>query len=273
MRGSTRGRRTRRGSWQGALQRYEQLGMLTTPGWVIAGSISATVRAASATPALLTLAPRGAVRGVALLAHGGRSKSLTTGSRLQSPAIRMYPFLLDLHRAGRGRGIEVCQLRYRVRGYNEGAPVADVERSLEEIARRHGDVPVCLVGHSMGARAALRAAGAENVGVVVALAPWLPEGEPVVQLAGRNVVIAHGRHDRVTDPARSLEYSLRAKPVADRLCRFEVARSGHAMLERFWVWHNLVREVALAALGASPWTERLQAAFALPSERSCRIEL
>jgi pimeloyl-ACP methyl ester carboxylesterase len=231
------------------------------------------VRATSATPALLTLAPRGAVRGVALLAHGGRSKSVAAGSRLQSPAIRMYPFLLGLHRVGRGRGIEVCQLRYRVRGYNEGDPVVDMEWSLDEIARRHGDVPVCLVGHSMGGRSVLRAAGAANVRAAVVLAPWLPEGEPVAQLAGRSVVVAHGRHDRVTDPARSLDYSLRARPVAERLCRFEVARSGHAMLERFWVWQQLVREVALPALGVSPWSERLQAAFALPSEEACRIEL
>ena len=135
---------------------------MATPGWGIepaSGSISATVTAASATPALLTLAPRGTVRGVTLLAHGGRSESLAAGSRLQPPAIRMYPFLLGLHREGRGRGIEACQLRYRVRGYNDGDPVADVEWALDEIARRHGDVPVCLVGHSMGARSALRAAG------------------------------------------------------------------------------------------------------------------
>ena len=227
----------------------------------------------SATPALLTLAPRGAVRGVALLAHGGLSNSLAAGSRLQPPAIRMYPFLLGLHRAGRGRGIAVCQLRYRVRGYNDGDPVADVEWSLDEIARRHGDVPVALVGHSMGARSALRAAGAENVRAVVALAPWLPEGEPVAQLARRSVVIAHGRRDRVTDPARSLEYSLRARPITERLCRFEVGRSGHAMLERFWIWQQLVREVALPALGVAHWSERLRAAFALSPEEASRIEL
>ena len=237
------------------------------------GSISAIVTAASATPALLTLAPRGTVRAVMLLAHGGRSKSVAAGSRLQPPAIRMYPFLLGLHREGRGRGIATCQLRYRVRGYNEGDPVADVEWALDEIARRHGDVPVCLVGHSMGARSALRAAAAANVRAVVALAPWLPPGEPVAQLAERSLVIAHGRRDRVSDPAGSLEYALRARPVAERLCRFEIDRSGHAMLERFWVWQRLVREVAPSALGVSPWSERLRAAFALPAEEACRIEL
>jgi hypothetical protein len=44
------------------------------------------------------------------------------------------------------------------------------------------------------------------------------------------------------------------------------------MLERFWIWQRLVREVSLSALGA-PWSERLQQAFALPAEQACRIEL
>jgi dienelactone hydrolase len=241
------------------------------PRWP--GSITAIVRDADATPALLTLAPRGAVRAVALFAHGGRSTSAQPGSRLQGPALRMYPFLLGVHREGRGHGIAACQLRYRVRGYNEGDPVEDVEWALAEIAGRHGEVPVCLVGHSMGARSALRASGAGTVRAVAALAPWLPPGEPVRQLAGRSVVIAHGRRDRVTDPAGSLEYALRAQPLAERLCRFEVERSGHALLERFWVWQRLVREVVLASLGAQPWSSRLQRAFALPGKLACRVEL
>ncbi|MDX6550670.1 MAG: hypothetical protein QOJ31_1354 [Gaiellales bacterium] len=231
------------------------------------------MRDAVATPALVTLAPRDAVRGVALFAHGGRSKSMQPGSRLQGPALRMYPFLLGVHRDGRGHGIAACQLRYRVRGYNEGDPVQDVEWALAEIARRHGQVPVCLVGHSMGARSVLRAAGSANVRAVAALAPWLPPDEPVGQVAGRSVVIAHGRRDRVTDPAGSLEYALRAQPLAERLCRFEIDHSGHAMLERFWVWQRLVREVVLASLQARPWSTRLQRAFALPGELACRVEL
>lgn len=231
------------------------------------------MREADPTPALVTLAPRGAVRGVALFAHGGRSESAQPGSRLQPPAMRMYPFLLGVHRDGRGRGVAACQLRYRVRGYNEGDPVEDVEWALAEIARGHGDVPVCLVGHSMGARSVLRAAASRNVRAVAALAPWLPPGEPVQQLAGRCVVIAHGRRDRVTDPAGSLEYALRARPLAERLCRFEIERSGHAMLERFWVWQRLVREVVLASLEVRPWSTRLQRAFALPAEAACRVTL
>jgi len=226
-----------------------------------------------AAPALTTLAPSGAVRGVALIAHGGRSRSLRRGSRLQAPALRMYPFLADLHRAGSSDGLAACQVRYRVRGYNDGDPDRDVEWALEQIGRRHGDVPVCLIGHSMGARSALRAAGGGNVRAVAALSPWLPAGEPVAQLAGRTVVIAHGTRDRITSPARSLEYALRALPVSERLCRFEVARSRHAMLERFATWQRLVRRVVLASLGFRDWDEGLRHAFALPPAAACRVPL
>lgn len=46
-----------------------------------------------ASTALVTLAPPGAELGVALFAHGG-SKSVQPGSRIQGPAVRMYPFLV-----------------------------------------------------------------------------------------------------------------------------------------------------------------------------------
>ncbi|MGR4852480.1 alpha/beta fold hydrolase [Streptomyces sp. LARHCF252] len=51
----------------------------------------------------------------------------------------------------------------------------DARRALGELARRAGDVPVVLVGHSMGGRAALRAADAPQVRAVPALAPWCPD--------------------------------------------------------------------------------------------------
>jgi dienelactone hydrolase len=223
------------------------------------------------TPSLVTLAPRGAVRCVALLAPGGQKASTAAVSSLQPTALRIYPFLLGIHAAGRRHGLATCQLRYRVRGFNDGAPVHDVRWALGEIRRRHGDVPVCLVGHSMGGRSVLRAAGGEHVRAVAALAPWLPPREPVEQLAGRTVLIMHGRRDRVTDPAGSLQYALDAHPVAERLCRFEVARSGHAMLERFHVWHRTVKRFTLASLGIGSWDERFQRAFALPRDEACRI--
>ena len=153
------------------------------------GSIAAALP--DRAPSLVTLAPGGPARGVALIAHGGKQKSAAPDSNLRSPALRMFPFLGDLARTGRRGGLAVAQLRYRVVGYNDGDPVRDVEWALEQLSGRFA-APVCLVGHSMGARAALRAAGHPSVTAVAALAAWLPDGEPVEQLAGRTIMLAHG---------------------------------------------------------------------------------
>ena len=98
------------------------------------GSIAAALP--DRAPSLVTLAPGGPARGVALIAHGGRSKSTAPDSNLRSPALRMFPFLGDLARAGRRGGLAVAQLRYRVVGYNDGDPVRDVEWALEQLSDR-----------------------------------------------------------------------------------------------------------------------------------------
>ena len=234
------------------------------------GSIAAALP--DRAPSLVTVAPGGPARGVALIAHGGKSKSTAPDSNLRSPALRMFPFLADLARAGRRGGLAVAQLRYRVVGYNDGDPVRDMEWALEQLAARF-DAPVCLVGHSMGGRAALRAAGHETVTAVAGLAAWFPPSEPVDQLAGRTVMLVHGTRDRITDPARSLAYAGRARFAAARLCRFELHGSGHAMLQRLPLWHSITRRFVLGALGLEQLDERLAAAFALPPERALRVPL
>jgi hypothetical protein len=223
-------------------------------------------------PSLVTVAPRSPARGVALIAHGGRSKGTGRDSNLRTPALRMFPFLADLARAGRRGGLVVAQLRYRMIGYNDGDPVRDLEWALNELSGRFG-APVCLIGHSMGARAALRAAGHDSVRAVAGLAAWCPPGEPVSQLAGRTVMLVHGSRDRVTDPAGSLHLGRRARGTASRIARFEVAGAGHAMLERLPLWQSLTRRFVLGALGLEPMDERIAGAFALPPERALRVPL
>jgi pimeloyl-ACP methyl ester carboxylesterase len=170
----------------------------------------------------------------------------------------MYPFLADLARTGRRRGLLAVQLGYRMRGYNEGDPVEDVAWALDRLSRHAA--PVCLLGHSMGGRACLRAAGHPAVTAVAALAAWLPPGEPVEQLAGRDALLVHGRDDRVTDPAGSCELAARARPVAARVRAVEIARDGHAMLRRPALWHSLARSFCLAAVGLGEEDPRLAAA-------------
>ena len=183
-----------------------------------------------------------------LVAHGGSARGLGPDSLLRPPALRMAPFAIALRRAGRDRGLAVALLRYRHRGYNDGDPVADVEWALGRVGPVAAGVPVCLLGHSMGARACLRAAGHPRVNAVAALAPWLPPEEPVDQLAGRRVLLAHGTADRVTDPWLTAAYAWRAEPVASAVELVEISGSGHAMLRRAREWQALATRFCVSAL-------------------------
>jgi hypothetical protein len=221
----------------------------------------------------VTLAPRGGARAIALLAPGGRSAGDLPARALAGTALRMYPFLVDLRRAGGRRGLLVAQLRYRAVGWNDGAATDDVRWAIERLRARDPDAPVCLVGHSMGARACLRAADAAGVVGVAGLAAWLPADEPVAPAAGRTVMLAHGVRDRVTDPAGSLRFARDAHPLAARLCRFEIAGARHAMLDRPLLWHALVRAFVLGAVGLRPFDRRLAEGFALAAPEAIRIAI
>lgn len=214
-------------------------------------------------------APAPPLRGAVLVLHGGRPKGRDAAGGFGLAHLRMVPFGQALARAGAPRGIDVGLLRYRYRGWNEPDldPVADARWALDELRRRHGDVPVVLVGHSMGARAALRVGDAPTVAGVAALAPWIGRGEPYRHLArspgpGPTVLIAHGDRERMTDPAASLAFAERVAGVSDRVARFEVHGDGHAMLRRAGEWHALVTRFALDVLGAGEPDPEIRDAFA-----------
>jgi len=134
------------------------------------------------------------------------------------------------------------QVRFRQRGWNDGAAAIDVQRALSELNRLAGDVPVVLLGHAMGGRAALRAAAHPQVLGVVALAPWLPTGEPVSQLTGRSVLIMHGDGVPATREA-AMGYVETARAAGARAGAVVVRHGGPWMLRRAGVWH---RTAALA---------------------------
>lgn len=202
-------------------------------------------------PALTLYPAAGDVRAVALVLPGGRADSFDPSESRHLSAVRMRPFARALRHAGRRHGLAVVQLRYRYRGWNgpDMSPVADARWALHDIRARHGSVPLLLLGHSMGGRTVLRVAGDESVRGVVALAPWLPEGEPVEQLAGREVLIAHGTLDRVTSARASRRFAERARSVAQRVDYVSVKNDGHAMLLRAATWHRLTTRFMLQLLG------------------------
>jgi pimeloyl-ACP methyl ester carboxylesterase len=203
------------------------------------------------TPRIQVLKPKGPVRGVVLMLHGGQEESKARATRLRPPYLRMLPFAGDLWRAGRNRGLAVWVLCYRYLGWNRPDldPVADARWAMDRIRQTHGTVPIALVGHSMGARVALRVADEPGVVAVCALAPWTTAKDQVEQLAGKDVLIAHGDRDTTTEPADSHAYFERARLVSDSVRLLDIRGGGHAMLRQPRLWTLLVRRFVLGALG------------------------
>jgi dienelactone hydrolase len=190
------------------------------------------------------------VRGVVVVAHGGQSVSTAPTSALQLAALRMVPLAAAIRHAVRGHPVVVLRPRFAVRGWNDTAasPVEDLTRHLDDVRGQFGPVPVVLVGHSMGARAAMRAAGHPSVSAAAGLAPWLPPGEPVDQLAGRRILLAHGTADTVTSPAETWAYAERAQALTS-VTEIEVRADEHSMLWRAPLWHALAAAFACLSLG------------------------
>ena len=195
-------------------------------------------------------APSVPVRGVALVLHGGRSKSRTPVRANQLAVLRMQPFVSSLRRAGSEHGLAVARMRYRVRGWNgaDRSPVADVDGVLDRLVAQHPGVPIALVGHSMGGRAAIYTAGHDAVRSVVGLAPWLEPGDPMNQLLGRRLLVAHGQADRMTDPRESASFTAAAAGVAVSATYVAIDGDKHAMLRRPRLWHELATAFVLGSL-------------------------
>ncbi|MDO5504506.1 MAG: alpha/beta fold hydrolase [Actinomycetia bacterium] len=179
-------------------------------------------------------------RGVVLLLHGGQEASEEAVSRWGHPVLRMVPFALSLRR--RRHRLAVGLLRYAVRGWNaeHQSPVADVRWALDETRRRYPGAPIVLVGHSMGARAALHVMDAPDVQVVVALAAWVAPGDPVLGRRGLKVYLGHGTDDRITAP-RGSQYLAKALQEKGTEVTLElVDGEGHALLRKARWWHRRV---------------------------------
>jgi pimeloyl-ACP methyl ester carboxylesterase len=214
---------------------------------------------------LLRAASRGpvaSVRGLVVVVHGGQSLSTEPTSAVQLPVLRMLPLARAIRQAVRGSRVVVVRPRLRLRGWNgaDASPVHDLSELLDELSGRFGRVPVVLVGHSMGARAALRVAGHPLVSAVAGLAPWLPLGEPVDQLAGRRVLLAHGSADTVTSPPETWAYADRARDVT-QVAAIEVRRGDHAMLRRAPLWHHIAAEFTRVSLALPAGAEDVRSAY------------
>jgi pimeloyl-ACP methyl ester carboxylesterase len=173
-------------------------------------------------------------------------------SPTQLSVLRMIPIAQRIARIGKGQ-LAVWRLLNSVRGWDsEHTPVADVRWALREIRTQlPASVPVGLVGHSLGGRAALLAAGDAGVASVVALAPWVYPNDGLVDATGRRVLMVHGTADRVA----SIE---RAMAAANQLGRtaevgfIRVNGGTHSMLRHHRAFDGLAAEFTAAVLLGQP---------------------
>jgi len=184
-----------------------------------------------------------------LLAHGGSEHSSADPHLWSGAILRMWPFAEAVRSAVPEAAIGL--MRYRYRGWNGAAadPAVDLRAVLDglpPVIRR-----VVLIGHSMGGRTVVAAGDHPRVAGVLALAPWLPDGEPLTALRPP-VTFAHGTLDTITDPRATTAYANRLRATGTPVTVYAVEAETHGMLHRPTDWNALVATFTANALGSAP---------------------
>ena len=202
-------------------------------------------------PSLTRRDVTGRTRGLVLVLHGGKPGSDQVVDGRSASWRRCLALQRAITPGLHDAGVASWLLRYRHRGWNGGTgPVDDARWALEQVRDEYGDVPVVLLGHSMGARAATHVAAEPGVVGVVGLAPWFPPDEPVTALAGRHLVAAHGRRDRITSFRATSAYVERARAVAASAAQHDMGPVGHYLLRRVSAWNDVAADSCLGMLDA-----------------------
>ncbi len=205
-------------------------------------------------PTLTRYDAPGRPRALVLLLHGGKQRSHQSVDGRSASWRRAAAMQRSITPRAHEQGVSTWLLRYRHRGWNDlgsPSPVPDARWALDEVRRRLGPLPVVLLGHSMGARTAVHVADDDLVSGVVALAPWLPPGEPVDALRGRRLAVAHGHRDRITSFRASAAFTRRAEDLAAGVEFHDMGTVGHYMLRGADRWNDFAVSRSLAILTPS----------------------
>lgn len=187
-----------------------------------------------------------------LMLHGGQQSSHRPVENKHASWWRMALIAKAIRSFAARHELAVVLVQYRKRGWNDDAdpdPVRDARWALRHIADAWPGLPVVIVGHSMGGRTACRVADDEAVVGVVALAPWLPRGEPNAAIAGKALRVIHGTRDRWTSAGWSKDYVDRSQGLASSATWISMPGAGHFMLRRVGTWNRFVKESVSDILG------------------------
>lgn len=181
--------------------------------------------------------------------HGGKARGLQVVDGRSLSWRRTASMQREIARRCHEAGASVWLVRFTHRGWNGGADrIADARAALDAVRRELGDVPVVLLGHSMGGRTAVHVADDPNVRGVVALAPWFPPGDSVRALRGKQLYAAHGARDRITSPRATRAYVARAAEVAAVAEFRDMGPLGHYLLRGRREWNRVAVELCLRVL-------------------------
>jgi pimeloyl-ACP methyl ester carboxylesterase len=191
--------------------------------------------------------------GIVLVLHGGASRR---ANMMVSPAqlsvLRMVPVARRIARLS-ANGLAVFRVLNSRRGWDtHHTPVHDAEWALDRARERVGQpLPACLVGHSLGGRAALLAAGRHEVQSVVALAPWVYPTDAAQGITGKRILFVHGSADRIASPARSVALADALSHQAD-VAYITINGGKHAMLGRHALFDQLAAQFVVWTLLGKP---------------------
>ncbi|GAC47471.1 alpha/beta hydrolase [Gordonia aichiensis] len=174
-----------------------------------------------------------------LVLPGGTDNSYRPFSPTQGTALRMYPFTWSI-KARFGGDVDVRQVRYQVYGWNGGqaSPMPYAHAALDAITQDHPDIPVVLIGHSMGGRVAAHLGSDERVVGILALAPWWQHRDWRRIHAGVRVCAIHGDADTLTSPRRTAEGIAELRDEGYDATFVSVPGGRHAMLDHIGLWQK-----------------------------------